>query len=78
VLALLRAPSGCVLRKAVAAAAMAHGGGGRAAFAYSSDSAFLPSALERGLGLGAPAASQQGRDATRRALPAAAALATHG
>ena len=62
VLALLRAPSSCVLRKAVAAAAMTHGPGGRAAFAFSSESAFVPSVLERGLGLAAPAVSQHGRN----------------
>ena len=63
VLALLRAPSSCVLRKAVAAAATTHGPGGRAAFAFSSESAFVPSVLEQGLGLAAPAVSQHGRNA---------------
>ena len=62
VLALLRAPSSCMLRRAVAAAAArAHGPGSRAAFAFSAESAFLPSALERTLGLAAPAVTQQGQ-----------------
>ena len=61
VLALLRAPSSCMLRGAVAAAAEAHGPGSRAAFAFSAESAFLPSALERTLGLAAPAVAQQGQ-----------------
>ena len=63
VLALLRAPSSCVLHKALAAAAITHGPGGRAAFAFSSESAFVPSVLEQGLGLAAPAVSQHGRNA---------------
>ena len=63
VLALLRAPSSCVLHEALAAAAIAHGPGGRAAFAFSSESAFVPSVLEQGLGLAAPAVSQHGRNA---------------
>ena len=74
VLALLRAPSNCLLREAVAAEAEAHGSGGQAAFAFSSESAYVPSALERGIGLAAPAASPHSQTHPR---PPATGSASH-